>query len=49
MSGFVCPECEETAIEAEGSFVHWDSEPLCPVIGDGGYVPATAVQTVSAA
>lgn len=48
----VCPECGEPAQKKKPTTwvsqwgpkpdaSHMDGEPLCPVIGEGGYVPAT--------
>jgi hypothetical protein len=50
----VCPECGEPAVARPPSswpaacgprpgYCHPDGEPLCPVIGPGGYLPASPV------
>ncbi|MEX5633852.1 antirestriction protein ArdA [Parafrankia sp. FMc2] len=43
--GYACPECEEPIIEEvqgldRATWAHEDGEPLCPVVGPGGYQPA---------
>lgn len=54
MAPMICPECEEPAhnmaphswTPAWGpapSWSHTDGEPLCPVMGSSGYVPASPV------
>ena len=52
--GWVCPECGEDVRQVPPDrltpgcppqkFSHLDGEPLCPVIGDAGYCPASPVR-----
>lgn len=54
MIGLICPECGEPAVDrppvswlaAWGPaprYSHLDGQPLCPVVGAGGYRPAGPV------